>query len=49
MWESENKLNQEGTSCVLPAPSEETCQGGREGNTTPAVEGILAGTRVSEQ
>ena len=25
VWESENKLNPEGPSCVLPAPSKETC------------------------
>ena len=36
--ESENKLNPEGTSCVLPVPSEEICQGGCEDITTHGVE-----------
>ena len=42
--ESDNMLNPERTNCVLPVPSEETCQGGCEGNTTHAVEAIRPGT-----
>ena len=40
--QNENKLNPEGPSCVLPAPSEKTCQGGCVGNVTHAVEAICA-------
>ena len=40
--ESENKLNPEGTSCVLPVPSKETYQRGPSGITTHAVEAICA-------
>ena len=40
--ESETRLSPDRASYVLPVPSKETCQGGREGISTHAVESIRA-------